>query len=81
MIDQAIPAIIAIVTGGSVLFNRAYNRMHDLDKRVDSIELRIAESYVTKGDFNLALNKMEDHMIRIEEKLDELVRGNREHKR
>ena len=41
------------------------------------MELRIAESYVSKGDFNLALSRMEDHMIRIEEKLDELVRGAR----
>ena len=48
-----------------------------MEKRIDTVELRIAESYVSKGDFNLALNRMEDHMVRIEEKLDELVKGAR----
>ena len=40
---------------------------------VDAVELRVAESYVSKGDFNHALMKMEGHMQRIEEKLDKLV--------
>tara|TARA_R100001015_G_C4634630_1_gene201532 strand:- start:1724 stop:1960 length:237 start_codon:yes stop_codon:yes gene_type:complete len=77
MIDQVIPATIALTTGVGVIIQRLHNRINSLDRRIDNMELRIAESYVSKGDFNLALSRMEDHMIRIEEKLDELVRGTR----
>ena len=77
MIEQAIPAAIAAITGGAVLFNRVHNRMHTLDRRIDNLELRVVESFVTKGDFNIALNRMEGHMVRIEEKLDALVDSKR----
>ena len=73
MIEAAVVAAIGLVTGGGFLFSRIHNRMHDLDRRIDKVELRVAESYVSKGDFNVALSKMESHMIRIEEKLDALV--------
>ena len=51
MIEVAIPAIVAAVTGGAVLFTRVHNRIHDLDRRVDTIELRMVESFVGKEDF------------------------------
>ena len=73
MIEAVVPAVIAIITGGGVLFNRVHNRIHDLDRRVDQVELRMAESYVNKTDFNGALARMEDHMVRIEQKLDQIV--------
>lgn len=73
MFELILPATIAVVTGGGVLFNRVHNRIHDLDRRVDQVELRMAESYVNKADFNGALSRMESHMIRIEEKLDQIV--------
>ena len=76
MIEQLVPITIALVTGTGVLFNRIYSKMHDLDRRIDSVELRVAESYVSKQDFNNALVKMEGHMVRIEEKLDKLVEKN-----
>ena len=47
-----------------------------MDKRIDTIELRIAESYVSKKEFVRGLDSMESHMIRIEEKLDKLVEKN-----
>ena len=77
MIEQVIPATVAIITGGAVIIQRVHNRINTVEKRIDTVELRIAESYVSKGDFNLALNRMEDHMVRSEEKLDELVKGAR----
>ena len=76
MIEQLVPITIALVTGTGVMFNRVYSKMHDLDRRIDSVELRVAESYVSKQDFNNALVKMEGHMVRIEEKLDKLVEKN-----
>ena len=76
MLEQVVPITIALVTGTGVLFNRVYSKMHDLDRRIDAVELRVAESYVSKQDFNNALVKMEGHMVRIEEKLDKLVEKN-----
>ena len=76
MIEQAIPAVVAIITGGGFLFNRVHHRINDLDKRIDKVELRIAESYVSKNEFIRGLDSMEQHMIRIEEKLDKLVDKN-----
>ena len=73
MFELILPATVALVTGGGVLFNRVHNRIHDLDRRVDQVELRMAEAYVNKEDFNGALSRMESHMIRIEEKLDQIV--------
>ena len=73
MIESAIPAVIAIVTGGGFLFQRVHNRIQQLDRRIDQVELRVVESYVSKGDFNTMVTKMEAHLIRIEEKMDALV--------
>ena len=76
MIEVAIPAIVAAVTGGAVLFTRVHNRIHDLDRRVDTIELRMVESFVGKEDFARSMDQIQSHMIRIEEKLDKLVDKN-----
>jgi uncharacterized coiled-coil protein SlyX len=73
MIEQVIPVTIAVITGGAVMMNRIHGKIHNLDRRIDTVELRMAEAYVSKGDFNRALTRMEDHLIRIEEKMDQLV--------
>jgi len=73
MVEQILPAIVAIITGGGFLVNRIHHRINDLDKRIDKVELRMAESYVAKEEFVRGLTSMEQHMIRIEEKLDKLV--------
>ena len=75
MIEVIIPVVIAAITGGSVMLTRIHNRIHDLDRRVDGVELRVAESYVTKADFNNALDRMESHLVRIESKMDKLVKN------
>ena len=74
MVEQIVPGVIAVVTGGAVLFNRVHNKIHHLDRRIDQVELRVAEAYVSKNDFNRALSRMEDHLVRIEEKMDQLVK-------
>jgi len=55
------------------LFNKLHGRVHDLDKRIDLFELRVAESYVSKTDLNEALERFETHMLRIENKLDKII--------
>ena len=73
MIEAFVPAIVAVVTGAAVLFNKVNHRVTVLDSRVDKLELKLVESFTTKADFQSAMIRMEEHMIRIEDKLDKLV--------
>ena len=73
MVEALIPVAVAAATGFSVLIRGLYTRVHDLDSRVDKFELRVAEDYVSKESFSSALDRVEAHMIRIENKLDKLV--------
>ncbi len=80
MIETAIAGAISLVIGvsGGVLAinSRSTSRMDQIDKRIDAIELRFAEKYVPRQELANALQKMEDHMIRIENKLDQIVLRN-----
>ena len=76
MIEPFVPILVAVGTGFAVLTTRIYNRISHLDNRVDSIELRVVQEFVTKDDFNSAMERMEGHMVRIEAKLDNLVNRN-----
>ena len=78
--EALVSAVIAMVAGGAALNNRLHNRInnvHDrisgLDRRVDAIELNVAQDYVSKADLSVMVQRMEDHMIRIENKLDQIV--------
>lgn len=73
MIEAGISLGVALVTGGGILFTRVHNQISSLDKRIDVFELRIAENYVPKSELSSALERVEAHMIRIENKLDALV--------
>jgi hypothetical protein len=73
MLEAVIPLGVAVATGFSVLISRIHSRVHELDKRVDVFELRIAENYLSKSEFSTALDRVEQHMVRIENKLDRLA--------
>ena len=73
MLETLIPLGVAAATGFSVLIRGLYTRVHDLDRRVDNFELRVAESYLSKTEFRVAMERVEAHMIRIENKLDQLT--------
>ena len=81
--ESIVAAVIAIVAGGATLNNRLHNRInnvHDrisgLDRRIDAIELGVATDYVSKADLSVMVQRMEDHMVRIENKLDQIVLRN-----
>tara|TARA_R100000005_G_scaffold94214_1_gene71538 strand:- start:416 stop:649 length:234 start_codon:yes stop_codon:yes gene_type:complete len=76
MIEAAVSAVIAIVAAGAAVTNRLHSRINDMDRRIDTFELRVATSYVPKQDFEAAVSKMEGHMIRIENKIDQIVMRN-----
>jgi len=76
MIEAGVAAGIALFTAIVSVHNRLHTKIGEVDKRVDQIELRVAEHYVQKQELSVALQKMEDHMIRIENKLDQIVLRN-----
>ena len=75
MIEQFVPIFVAVGTGFAVLTSRIYSKIGQLDSRVDGIELRIVQDYVSKNDLQVALDRMENHMVRIEDKLDAIVKN------
>ena len=80
MMEAAVSAVVAVIAGFTAVTNRLHNRINqvharitDMDRRVDGIELRMATNYVDKAEFKAGLQRMEDHMVRIENKLDQIV--------
>ena len=74
MIEPFIPAVVAVATGVAVLFNKVNARVTQLDHRVDKLELKLVESFTTKQDFNAAMVRMEEHLVRIENKMDQFMK-------
>ena len=73
MIEAVIPVIIAGATGFSVLISKLHSRVSVLDSRIDTFELRVASQYVSKTDLNEIVDRVEAHMVRIENKLDKII--------
>jgi bacterioferritin (cytochrome b1) len=83
MIEALIPLAIATVAAGATLNNRLHqriNNVHDriggLDRRIDQVELTVAQDYVTKTDLQAMIDRVEAHMVRIENKLDQIALRN-----
>ena len=76
IITGAISLVLGIGGGVMTLHSKSSSRLDSIDKRIDGIELRFAEKYVPRQELATALQKMEDHMIRIENKLDQIVLRN-----
>lgn len=73
MLESVISAAIAVISGGAILTSRLHTRINEVDKRVDHVEILMATTYVSKNDFEKTLERVESHMIRIEDKLDALA--------
>ena len=73
MIEAVIPVLLAGATGFSVLISKLHSRVSALDSRVDSFELRVASEYVSKQDLNEIIERVEAHMVRVENKLDRII--------
>ena len=74
--EAVVSAVIACLAAGTALTNRIHNRITYLDRKLDEFELRVATNYVPQEEFSAAVRKMEDHMIRIENKIDQIVLKN-----
>ena len=74
MAAEALVGLCIAITGGvSALTSRLHNRITELDRRIDGVELRVAEQYVSKSELSEIMQRMEAHMVRIEDKLDRIV--------
>ena len=73
MVEAIVSVSLASLTGGFILTSRINKKIDSVDRRVDQVELCMAKSYISKTDFATTLERVEAHMIRIEDKLDELV--------
>ena len=80
MSEAIVSLAVAVVAGGAALNNRLHNRINSvhnrisaLDRRLDGIELTVASDYVKKAELAELLSRMEDHMVRIENKLDQIA--------
>ena len=69
MIEPFVPVFIAVGTGFAVLTSRIYSKISYLDRRVDGVELRIVQDFVSKTELQIAMDRMEGHLIRMEDKL------------
>ena len=65
--------IIAVVAGGYTVIQAAHRRINHVDTRLDRLELSLARDYVPRSEFVASQAKLEEHMIRIETKLDRML--------
>ena len=73
MLEASISVAIAAFTGLGFLITKTQNRMLYLDKRIDTVELKVAEKYVPREELVATMARFEEHMVRIENKLDRLI--------
>jgi hypothetical protein len=64
----AILSAILGATGGAFVANV------NLRDRLSSVELKMAEKFVQKEDLNALIQRMEDHLVRIESKFDQFLK-------
>jgi len=72
MFEAAVTATIAALTAMGVITQKLHTRISELDHRIDGIELRVDSDYVTKTELGVIMERMEAHLIRIEEKMDRI---------
>ena len=73
MIEAWVTASVAVVGGGYGVIQALHRRVTHVDTRLDRIELSLARDYVSRNEFYKEHAKLEEHMIRIEEKLDRML--------
>ena len=70
MVEAGVAAGIALVAGLGTLTQRINNRINEVDRRLGEVELSMAENYVRRREHLRAMERFEEHMVRIEQKLD-----------
>lgn len=66
-------AIVVGASGGAVsLYRGTHLRIAAVEKRIETLELEINKEFLSKPDFRAAIDRIEAHMVRIEDKLDSM---------
>jgi len=73
MLEAGVALSTAVITGMAILTQKVHNRITQLERRVDGIALDMAQRYVTKYELSELVERVENHMMRIEDKLDRIV--------
>jgi hypothetical protein len=73
VVEGIIAAALGVVAGGYTLLQTLHRRVTTVDTRLDRIELSLARDYVPRSEFIASQDKLEEHMVRIEEKLDRML--------
>ena len=77
MVEAILTGVVSLVLGASgavfSVSSKSSGRMDEIDRRIDGLEIRLAEKYVPRQELANAISKIENHMIRIEEKLDKII--------
>jgi hypothetical protein len=73
VVEAWIAASIAVIGGGYSVVQALHRRISHIDTRLDRIELNLARDYVPRAEFMANQEKIESHMVRIEEKLDRML--------
>ena len=75
MIEGIIAAALGTIAGGYSVIQALHRRVTTVDTRLDRIELSLARDYVPRAEFYKEQAKLEEHMIRIENKLDAFIQS------
>ena len=71
MFGEGMAAVaIAVSTGVCVAGTQLHRRISVLDNKLDDVSLKIAEKYVTRNELSETFKRFEDHLVRIENKMD-----------
>jgi hypothetical protein len=73
VVEAWVAASIAVIGGGYSVVQALHRRISHIDTRLDRIELNLARDYVPRAEFMANQEKIESHMVRIEEKLDRML--------
>jgi hypothetical protein len=68
-----VASAVALIGGGYSVIQALHRRVTNVDTRLDRIELSLARDYVPRSEFVASQTKLEEHMVRIEEKLDRML--------
>ena len=73
MVEAVVAGAAAVIAGGYSVVQALHRRVPNVDTRLDRVELSLARDYVPRSEFVASQAKLEEHMVRIEAKLDRML--------
>lgn len=73
MVEAIVAGGLGLIAGGYTIVQAMHRRVNNVDTRLDRVEITLARDYVPRSEFMATQEKLEEHMIRIEQKLDRML--------